>query len=126
MAKWVKVSGVIIAVDFDGTLAQWDKGNFPAIGEPTEGAKEAMEALKEMGATILIHSCRTATEISKYPIDKRMQQQAIAEWMKKHGIPYDEILIVEKPIAHYYIDDSAIRFEDNWKQIVKRIKKERT
>ena len=41
--------------------------------------------------------------------------------MKYHKLPYDTIWMPYKPIGVAYIDDTAIRFGNNWKAIVENI-----
>ena len=74
------------------------------MGGPMEGAKEALEALKAKGDTIIIHSVWGN------------DQKTIGDWMKYYQIPFDEITNV-KPQADYYIDDKAIRFT-SWDKVV--------
>lgn len=68
------------------------------MGPPMPGAKEALEALRTAGHTILIHSC--------------LRPSVIADWMAYYRIPYSSIWQGQgKPVANYYLDDRAIRFE---------------
>ena len=46
----------------------------------------------------------------------------MVEYFKKHDILYDEI-VDDKPIATHIIDDTAIEYNNNWKQIVGRLTK---
>src|ERR1035437_2446816 len=46
----------IFAVDFDGTLCNHE---FPGIGAPKDGAKEALKRFRELGFYIIIWTCRT-------------------------------------------------------------------
>ena len=41
--------------------------------------------------------------------------------MKYHKLPYDTIWMPDKPIGVAYIDDKAIRFDNNWKAITENI-----
>jgi len=115
-----KMSGFRVCVDFDGTLSRCT--NWPELGEPIEGAREAMIALKEMGATIMIHTCRTSEEVSKHLIDRVVQVKKIEEWCTRHDIPFDYVAMANKPVATFYVDDAAIRFENNWDEVVRQIK----
>jgi hypothetical protein len=45
-------------------------------------------------------------------------------WLQGHGVPYD---VVDdgtkgKVSALYYLDDKGIRFEDNWPEVIAKIK----
>ena len=50
------------------------------------------------------------------------QVKKIKNYLEEHEIPYDEILIVDKPIVKFYIDDSAIRYNGSWKDVVEEMK----
>lgn len=102
-----------IVVDFDGTIAD---DVFPDMGTPQGGVIEALTRLKKAGFDIIIHSCRTGSYF-KDILDEN-QFERIKEFMSFYNIPYDDIWVPDKPIASAYIDDKAIRYKDNWKEIV--------
>lgn len=93
-----------ICVDFDGVIHRYSKGyqDGSIYDEPVEGAKEAMEKLKEVGYEVIIFTTRAPIEI--------------IDWVQKHQIPYDDITKIKIP-AMAYIDDRGIRFT-NWKDIL--------
>ena len=105
-----------IVVDFDGTICEH---KFPDIGEPMPGVKEALDTLKNAGFQVIIHSCRTASYWKN--ILPGNQIKLVEGFMKYHKLPYDSIWTPDKPIAAAYIDDKAIRFNNNWKDIVDNI-----
>ena len=124
----------VIIVGFDGTLC---KHTFPDVGEIEPNVKSALERLKDLGYTIRIHSCRTATYWNKEeyrsislsdnqePREKHIK--CIQNFMEENDLPYDAIIVetnMDKPIAEYYIDDRAIRYEGNWLDVVKQIEDE--
>jgi len=98
-----------IAVDLDGTIADtdWSKPIPESFLEakPLPLAKESMDELADM-ATIIIYTGR----------DPRYFELT-ANWLKRYEIPYDE-LILGKPEADMYIDDLAVSFENNWRDVV--------
>ncbi len=102
---------MIIAIDFDGTLVDHQ---YPEIGALKPGAKEAMIAFQKAGHKIAIWTCRAGE-----------QEQAVRRFLVENGIPYDSInsavpgtdLGTRKIYADVYIDDKAIRFEDNWSEL---------
>ncbi len=114
-----------IAVDFDGTLCDHE---YPFIGAPKPGASEALQLFRSLGYWIIIWTCRTCSWNEdvfgggnpKY----RERVLEMKEWLEKNDMIYDEIDYGErgKPLADFYIDDKAIRFSDNWLQIMESIK----
>lgn len=111
-----------ITIDFDGTIAEW--GEYPEPGPPCSGVKDALQALKDSGFYLIILSARTSDEMSKHPIDKREQQRLMMNYLDEHEIPYDEVSIANKPVAHFYIDDKAIEFRGDWKEVLRKVEED--
>ncbi len=112
-----------ICIDFDGTLCDFA---FPGIGTIKKGAKDAMKLFKYMGYYIIIYSCRTSHRHYEIfggdPDSPTLERPHVIEmknWLDENGIVYDEIDDGSKgkPLADYYVDDKAIRFENNWNEI---------
>lgn len=112
-----------LAIDFDGTLCDHE---YPGIGEVKEGAREALRVFREMGYHILIYTCRTSSHhfeiFGGTPGDKALERPRVQDmiaWLNEHDIPYDEVDDGSrgKVLAAAYIDDRAVRFEDNWKEL---------
>lgn len=108
-----------VAVDLDGTLTVDGKFQGPdIIGEPRDGAREAMQELKDAGFRIIIFTVRG-------------NSKRIKEWLDEHDIVYD--YINENPdqpadssgkiIADVYIDDRAVRADKPWPELVEKVKK---
>ena len=113
----------IAVIDFDGTLCKFA---FPDVGPIEPGVREALQTLKNAGYVIKIHSCRTASYWGNES-ERKIHVKAILDFMIQHELPYDQILLcptMDKPIADVYIDDRAIRYENNWLEIAKRLKGE--
>lgn len=90
-----------IAVDFDGTIRDWD------TNKPLPRAKETINILREKGWKILIHSCNSS--------------EFIKQWMNDNDIRYDSIWSgTGKPVAAYYLDDRGLKFT-TWDQALKDI-----
>ena len=110
----------VAVIDFDGTLCKFA---FPDVGPVEPNVRKALEILKKAGYTIKIHSCRTATYWDNE--DERKQHiLLIKDFILEYGLPCDEIILsptMDKPIADVYIDDRAIRYENNWLEIAKRL-----
>lgn len=109
-----------ICVDFDGTVVDHA---FPAIGKLKPGVREALRSFRQMGYKVLVYSCRTCKwfpdEFLAPGETLDMNRQCVREmieFLDENQIPYDEIDdgTKGKPLAEYYIDDKAIRFNNNW------------
>jgi len=111
----------IAVIDFDGTLCKFA---FPDVGPIEPNVKEALETLKKAGYTIKIHSCRTATYWGRE--DERAEHiMVIRDFLWDYQLPYDEIILsptMDKPIADVYIDDRAIKYDNNWLEIADKLK----
>lgn len=117
-----------IAVDFDGTICDHA---FPHIGKIKSGVKEALTIFKELGYLICIWSCRTCHyhyDIfggnETIPTLERERVVEMIQFLKDNEIPYDFIDDGSKgkPSADFYIDDKAIRYQNNWDAIAKYVK----
>jgi hypothetical protein len=118
-----------ICVDFDLTLCD---STYPDLGPPKEGAIEAMRELKCMGFYIIVSSCRSCSwnwdvyygKTPHIPAVDRPVWQAMVGWLDEHEVPYD--LVDDgtkgKVSAHYYLDDKAVRVENNWPDVIAFIK----
>ena len=69
----------VVAIDLDGTLAkEMDDYKPNKIGPPIYNAKKILDKVKELGAVIVINTCRS-------------DQSVIRSWLDKYDIPYDHI-----------------------------------
>ena len=108
-----------IAIDIDGTVADCSMVDFDKVdkyqlelmkAKPIKGALEAVKKLHKEGHKIVFYSSRDhgSKEMTK-------------KWLKKHGFPFHH-LVVDKFVAHIYIDDRAINGR-NWSHVMKEIRK---
>lgn len=104
----------IIAFDFDGTIT--DSNIFPAIGKPRKYVKEIMNLLYDIGAIVIVWTCRD--------IDPPHDDIApVVNWMQEHGIKFHTInscirhapfhYEARKIYAHMYVDDRAYGWYEN-------------
>jgi len=95
-----------IAVDLDNTIMDKDE-------MPIDGAKDALQKLKNKGFDIVIYTAR----FSGTPEEEHQSLMSYIEGLlHKHGIPFDDISI-SKPICKYYIDDRGVEFT-NWDDVL--------
>lgn len=94
-----------LGVDFDQTIA--DNTGFPdfKMTQPLDGAHDALTALVNEGYKIIVYTARGWSDHGE-----------IREFMKKHELPYHEI-VCGKLLAKYYIDDRNLAFDGDWKKI---------
>jgi hypothetical protein len=113
-----EVSNTVI-IDFDGTIIRESKEllfNFQNE-PPLEGVIEGLQKLKKNGYHIKIWSCRTS---SLYPTEFRLMQiKMVEEYLKKYEIPYDSVLMIDKPFACAYVDSRSIKPE--WDHIIEQL-----
>lgn len=107
-----------IAIDVDGTVADSAAVNFNKVdkdkrelmkAKPIKGALEAVKKLHKEGHIIVFHTSRNYGSI-----------ETTKKWLKKHGFPFHH-LVMDKFVAHVYIDDRAINGCD-WKRVMREIK----
>jgi|GEM_PF-3221571 5'(3')-deoxyribonucleotidase len=93
---------MIIAVDFDATLAN-EKTRLPL-----PGARHVLKALVEKGHEVYILTAR-----------EEVDHGVIKDWLRLHGFPQNiEVTNIKKNHTRIIIDDRAIRFT-NWNDISK-------
>ena len=99
-----------ICIDLDGVLAhyhQWE-GAFK-IGDPVEGAVAFTQRLAENARIIVYTSRLHADDGSGDDPELDSMENAIREWLNRHGFAFHEIYRGRgKPLARAYIDDRAV------------------
>ena len=104
-----------IAIDFDGVIHEYRYGYGRDDG-PMPGMEESIKKILGQGHKIIVHSARPEAEILAWAamlMVRVLVREGIAgiEWQP--GITYHP-----KPMAHFYVDDRALRFT-NWRDIEK-------
>lgn len=107
-----------VLIDFDGVIHKYSKGFYDGTiyDPPTEGAKEAIDKLKNK-YRIVIFSARLSPTTNK---DVEDQKKNMINWLSKYNIYYDQ-LSYEKIPAVAYIDDLAIHFTGDWDDILNKV-----
>lgn len=112
---------MIIAVDFDGTIA---RSNFPVILGEMPYAGESLRKLHEQGHYIILWTCRTGDHLL-----------SAINWMLEHKIPFDRVNDHNpenmarygdggnKIYAHCYIDDKNLYGFPGWPAAMKEIER---
>lgn len=98
----------IIAVDFDNTIVDWVDSECVL----KRGARQSMQRLKDLGCTIIIHTCRIG--IAKENDNLATVVEEIKRILDEFEVPYDSIHLGTKVIADAYIDDRAVAFRGDW------------
>jgi capsule biosynthesis phosphatase len=100
-----------LIVDLDGTLTRANTNDYRNVA-PRSDVIEKVREYKDNGFTIVISTARNMrtheNNVGKINIHTL---PIITEWLDKHQVPYDEIL-VGKPwcgTEGFYIDDRAVR-----------------
>lgn len=103
----IDLTGVVVAVDFDGTCVYHD---FPEIGETVPDAVFALKLMADAGAQIILYTMRADNEKRKW------LTEAIG-WFITNDIPLIGVNVnptqrewttSPKVYAHLYIDDAAL------------------
>ena len=106
-----------ICIDLDGTICYTRQNNESYEDVlPLPDAVKTIQTLKNQGFTIIIATSRHMKTCGGNVGEIMVKQGGvILDWLKKHNIPCDE-LYLGKPLANYYIDDKAIKFE-SWLEV---------
>ena len=106
-----------ICIDIDGVICRLrEPGQQYADLQPVPGAIDKLRQLKTAGHTIILFTARhMKTCEGNVGMVVARQGAVTLDWLKRHGIEYDEIHF-GKPHAQIYIDDNALRFE-SWETI---------
>tara|TARA_R100000152_G_C6732969_1_gene157435 strand:- start:310 stop:702 length:393 start_codon:yes stop_codon:yes gene_type:complete len=112
-----------IAIDFDGVIHNFDKGwhDGTCYGEPIEGSLEVIQRLAQK-YNIIIFSAKVRPD--RPLVNGKTGKELVIEWLKdKNVMKYVKDVTHEKPRAQFYIDDKAIKFDNNWSDILEEVEK---
>ncbi|MBY5947409.1 HAD-IIIC family phosphatase [Photobacterium rosenbergii] len=100
-----------LIVDLDGTITKANTSDYKNV-EPNSELIETLREYKNNGFSIIISTARNMRtyegNVGKINIHTL---PIITEWLDKHKVPYDEILVGKPWCGHegFYIDDRAVR-----------------
>ena len=100
-----------LVIDLDGTLTQANTSDYRNVLPQTD-VIEQVRKYKNQGFEIVISTARNMRtyngNVGKINIHTL---PIITEWLDKHNVPYDEILVGKPWCGHegFYVDDRAIR-----------------
>lgn len=121
-----------LIVDLDGTITLANTSDYKNV-LPNVELIERLKEYKKSGFTIVISTARNMRthegNVGKINIHTL---PIITEWLDKHEVPYDEVLVGKPWCGHegFYIDDRAIRPSEfnsmNFEEITALIDKEKS
>ena len=100
-----------LVIDLDGTLTTTNTADYRLVS-PNKGVINKLIQYQQQGFSITIFTARNMRtyegNIGKINIHTL---PIIVEWLEKHSVPYDEIIVGKPWCGHdgFYIDDRAIR-----------------
>ena len=110
-------------VDLDGTILKEvkhpDDGSRLSLGEPIDGAAEALDSLHSMGR-VSIWTARQYFEDDDS--DSATWVLELKKHLKDRGIKFDDVYIGKKPPADVFIDNSNVEFDGDWSKVEDRVK----
>ena len=122
---------MIIAIDFDGTIAEHGEHEWD-VGPEIPGALDTICLLREAGHTLILWTCRGDVQGEEHA-----WLQVAIDWLKERGIVFDKVnenvhsLIGDprgvgywprKVFAHTYIDDKAVGGFVGWEAVRRHFK----
>lgn len=110
-----------ISIDFDGVIHKCSKGYYDGTiyDDPVPGAFEALKELSEK-FVVIVHTCKARAD--RGLVDSKTGVELVWAWLDKHNMSqFVNKVTAEKPRARYYIDDKALTFKDNWKEILEQV-----
>jgi len=104
-----------IVFDFDGVVHRNSKGFYDGTiyDEPTKHIRSIFKHLKNNGYLIAINSCKLRNDRPK--ANNKTGEELIVEWLCKYDLTrFVDILEAEKTPGILYVDDKALRFNQEY------------
>lgn len=107
-----------LMIDFDGVIHSYHEGwkDGSIYGYVIEGSKETINELSETHQIVIF-----TTRASSTQPNQEQSIKDVEDWLNKNDIYFD-FITADKLAAELYIDDNAVRFENNWDEIKSRVK----
>lgn len=107
------MSARTVCLDFDGVLHSYDSGwnGHAPTDLPTPGAQQFVRDLLLQGFEVVVQSTRATDHLGL---------QGIEMWMAEHEFPAVPV-VAEKPKAVLYVDDRGLRFEGDFREVLRWI-----
>jgi hypothetical protein len=107
----------VIAVDLDGTLAEYHGSNGPNIGAPVPNMVAIVKDHLAQGDKVVIFTARASYDKPEYQIAFRAN---LRRWTRQHiGVELEATCVKELWFTRFY-DDLAITVEKNTGRILTR------
>jgi hypothetical protein len=94
-----------IGVDLDGTLAHYEPGQFPEIGEPIPRMLDRVLKWVDDGEEVRILTARAANGSSDV--------LRVIVWLRQYGLGHLEVTCIKDPEMEVLWDDKAIQVKPN-------------
>jgi hypothetical protein len=106
-----------IGVDFDGTLATYDRYRGPLVlGEPIKLMVERVKEWLRQGKNVKIFTARVSPDHSENDIST--SKIAIQKWCKNNIGQELEVTCIKYPNMYEFWDDKAVSVEKNTGEII--------
>lgn len=118
--KMKKTAGKVIVFDIDETILTTKNRDY-ANSKPIKSVVEKIKNLKNLGWRVVLHTSRGMGRSNNIDDVAKEVEKEIKYSLKKHQIPYDE-LILGKTWAALYVDDKAMTpemFVENFNTIIR-------
>lgn len=108
----------VVCVDLDGVLAEYGGYYGPFdIGEPYPWAEELLVKIKNLGYEIVVFSTRGQCEIWQWLETAKLKQYVNYVNVNPNFVQNNP----GKPVANFYVDDRALRFNGNVDETITNI-----
>lgn len=101
----------VLTIDVDGTLTEYSEV-YGQIGKLKPNARRVLQRLRAGGFRLIIESARPKHHTAR-----------VRRFLRRNGVPFDDVRCGFKPNAYRFIDDRGIHFT-TWNTVLKELKKD--